>query len=122
MDGFALLTSSDRGQAAQLAQSLEEMNKKRQSIELATVDRAVQQAEEMLGREGSAPRSGGGRRGLARRRAGAGCLAPERAVQQACLRAGPAQGMASRHRARPVRFPVSTWALRCALLWKPVWR
>jgi single-stranded-DNA-specific exonuclease len=49
MDGFALLTSSDRGQAAQLAQSLEEMNKKRQAIELATVDRAVQQAEEMLG-------------------------------------------------------------------------
>jgi single-stranded-DNA-specific exonuclease len=92
MDGFALLTSGDRGQAAQLAQSLEEMNKKRQSIELATVDRAVQQAEEMLGREGCAPRSGGGGRGLACRRAGPGCVAPERAVQQARLRAGPAQG------------------------------
>jgi single-stranded-DNA-specific exonuclease len=55
MDGFALLTSSDRGQAAQLAQSLEEMNKKRQAIELATVDRAVQQAEEMLGSKAALP-------------------------------------------------------------------
>jgi single-stranded-DNA-specific exonuclease len=55
MDGFALLTSSERGQAAQLAQSLEEMNKKRQAIELATVDRAVQQAEEMLGSKAALP-------------------------------------------------------------------
>lgn len=55
MDGFALLTSADRGQASQLAQALEEMNKKRQVIEMATVDRAVQQAEDMLGREASLP-------------------------------------------------------------------
>ena len=49
MDGLALLTSHDRGHAMQLAQSLEEMNKQRQAIELATVDRAVEQAEAMLG-------------------------------------------------------------------------
>ncbi len=55
MDGFALLTSADRGHASQLAQALEEMNKKRQAIEMATVDRAVQQAEEMLGREAALP-------------------------------------------------------------------
>ncbi len=55
MDGFALLTCQDRGHAAQLANALEEMNRKRQAIELATVDRAVQQAEEMLGGEAALP-------------------------------------------------------------------
>jgi single-stranded-DNA-specific exonuclease len=49
MDGFALLTASDRPEATRLAQSLEEMNRKRQDIELATVDRAVRQAEEVMG-------------------------------------------------------------------------
>ncbi|MEE4239129.1 MAG: single-stranded-DNA-specific exonuclease RecJ, partial [Anderseniella sp.] len=55
MDGFALLTSADRGHASQLAQALEEMNKKRQAIEMATVDRAVAQAEDMLGQQASLP-------------------------------------------------------------------
>jgi len=55
MDGLALLTSHDKGHAMQLAQSLEEMNQKRQAIELATVDRAVEQAEAMLGKEAKLP-------------------------------------------------------------------
>ena len=55
MDGLALLTSQDRGAAMQLAQNLEEMNRKRQAIELATVDRAVAQAEAMLGKEARLP-------------------------------------------------------------------
>lgn len=55
MDGLALLTSHDKGHAMQLAQSLEEMNKKRQAIELATVDRAIEQAEAMLGKEAKLP-------------------------------------------------------------------
>ena len=55
MDGLALLTSHDRGAAMQLAQALEEMNKKRQAIELATVDRAIEQAEAMLGKQTKLP-------------------------------------------------------------------
>jgi single-stranded-DNA-specific exonuclease len=55
MDGLALLTSHDKGHAMQLAQSLEEMNKKRQAIELATVDRAIEQAEAMLGKQAKLP-------------------------------------------------------------------
>ncbi len=55
MDGLALLTSHDKGHAMQLAQSLEEMNQKRQAIELATVDRAIEQAEAMLGKEAKLP-------------------------------------------------------------------
>lgn len=55
MDGLALLTAHDRGAAMQLAQNLEEMNKKRQQIELATVDRAVEQAEAMLGKQAKLP-------------------------------------------------------------------
>ncbi len=55
VDGLALLTSRDRGQAMQLAQALEEMNKKRQAIELATVDRAIEQAEAMMGKQARLP-------------------------------------------------------------------
>ena len=55
MDGLALLTCSDRGKAMQLAQGLEEMNKKRQQIELATVERAIEQAEKMLGTHARLP-------------------------------------------------------------------
>ena len=55
MDGLALLTSHDKGHAMQLAQALEEMNKKRQAIELATVDRAIEQAEAMLGKQAKLP-------------------------------------------------------------------
>ncbi len=55
MDGLALLISHDKGHAMQLAQSLEEMNKKRQAIELATVDRAIAQAEAMMGKQARLP-------------------------------------------------------------------
>lgn len=55
MDGLALLTSHDRGSAMQFAQALEEMNKKRQSIELAIVDRAIEQADAMLGKQARLP-------------------------------------------------------------------
>ncbi len=55
MDGLALLTSRDRNGAMQMAQALEEMNTKRQAIELATVDRAIEQAESMMGRHAKLP-------------------------------------------------------------------
>ena len=55
MDGLALLTSTDRGGATQLAQALEEMNRKRQAIELSIIDRAVEQADAMLGSHARLP-------------------------------------------------------------------
>lgn len=55
MQGFELLTAAERGSAMQLAQALEDMNKKRQSIEANTVDRAVTQAEAMLGKQANLP-------------------------------------------------------------------
>jgi single-stranded-DNA-specific exonuclease len=49
-----LLTTADRGEAAQIAQELERLNRERQEIELAVVDHAMVQAENMIGREGRA--------------------------------------------------------------------
>ncbi len=46
-----LLTTKDRGEAAQIAQELERLNRERQEIELAVVDQAMVQAENMLGQE-----------------------------------------------------------------------
>ena len=46
-----LLTTADRGDAAQIAQELERLNRERQEIELAVVDQAMVQADNMLGRE-----------------------------------------------------------------------
>ncbi len=46
MLGFELLTCTDRGRAAEIAQKLERLNRERQEIELAILDRAVRQAEE----------------------------------------------------------------------------
>jgi single-stranded-DNA-specific exonuclease len=46
-----LLTTDDRGEAAQIAQELERLNRERQEIELAVVDHAMVQAENMLGSE-----------------------------------------------------------------------
>jgi single-stranded-DNA-specific exonuclease len=46
-----LLTTTDRGEAAQIAQELERLNRERQEIELAVVDHAMVQADNMLGVE-----------------------------------------------------------------------
>ena len=46
-----LLTTSDRGEAAQIAQELERLNRERQEIELSVVDQAMVQADAMLGKE-----------------------------------------------------------------------
>ena len=46
-----LLTTGDRGEAAQIAQELERLNRERQEIELAVVDQAMVQADNMLGAE-----------------------------------------------------------------------
>jgi single-stranded-DNA-specific exonuclease len=46
-----LLTTEDRGEAAQIAQELERLNRERQEIELAVVDHAMVQADNMLGQE-----------------------------------------------------------------------
>ena len=46
-----LLTTRDKGEAAQIAQELERLNRERQEIELAVVDQAMAQADAMLGRE-----------------------------------------------------------------------
>jgi len=46
-----LLTTTDRGEAAQIAQELERLNRERQEIELAVVDQAMVQADAMLGQE-----------------------------------------------------------------------
>jgi single-stranded-DNA-specific exonuclease len=52
---LALLMSRDRGQANQLAQDLERLNRERQAVELRIVDHAVMQAEAMLGASGNVP-------------------------------------------------------------------
>jgi single-stranded-DNA-specific exonuclease len=46
-----LLTTDDKGEAAQIAQELERLNRERQEIELAVVDHAMMQADNMLGKE-----------------------------------------------------------------------
>jgi single-stranded-DNA-specific exonuclease len=46
-----LLTTDDKGEAAQIAQELERLNRERQEIELAVVDHAMVQADNMLGKE-----------------------------------------------------------------------
>jgi single-stranded-DNA-specific exonuclease len=46
-----LLTTQDRGEAAQIAQELERLNRERQEIELAVVDQAMVQADNMLGEQ-----------------------------------------------------------------------
>lgn len=46
-----LLGTRDRGEANRIAQELERLNRERQEIEIAVVDRAVAQAEAAMGRE-----------------------------------------------------------------------
>ncbi len=48
---LTLLTTADKGEAAQIAQELERLNRERQEIELAVVDQALAQADAMLGQE-----------------------------------------------------------------------
>ncbi len=51
---FRLLTTKDRGEANQIAQQLEVLNRERQAIEIAVVDQAMMQAEAAMGKEGRA--------------------------------------------------------------------
>jgi single-stranded-DNA-specific exonuclease len=51
-EALALLMANERGEAANLARNLDELNRKRQSIEMRAVDEAVAQAELELGQEG----------------------------------------------------------------------
>ena len=60
---LTLLTTRDKGEAAQIAQELERLNRERQEIELAVVDQAMVQADNMLGKE----RRGAGAGGVAAR-------------------------------------------------------
>lgn len=50
-----LLTTEDRGEAAQIAQELERLNRERQEIELSVVDQAMVQADNMLGKDRRGP-------------------------------------------------------------------
>jgi len=47
-----LLTTGDRGEAMNIAQELERLNRERQVIEMAVVDQAMRQAEAAMGKEG----------------------------------------------------------------------
>ena len=53
-DALALLTATDKGEAATLAHKLDEMNRRRQQIELRVVEEAVAQAEAALGQGAAA--------------------------------------------------------------------
>jgi single-stranded-DNA-specific exonuclease len=50
-EALALLMASDKGEAANLARGLDDLNRKRQTIEIRAVDEAVAQAELSLGKE-----------------------------------------------------------------------
>ena len=50
-----LLTTEDKGEAAQIAQELERLNRERQEIELSVVDQAMVQADNMLGKDRRGP-------------------------------------------------------------------
>jgi len=50
-EALALLMANDRGEAANLARSLDEMNRRRQATEMRAVEEAVVQAELSLGKE-----------------------------------------------------------------------
>ncbi len=53
--GVQLLTCGDRGEAMQIAQELEALNRKRQVIEQSILDDAMMQADAALGASGSTP-------------------------------------------------------------------
>jgi single-stranded-DNA-specific exonuclease len=50
-EALALLTTNDKGEAHALARSLDDLNRKRQVIELRVVDEAIAQAEFAMGKE-----------------------------------------------------------------------
>jgi single-stranded-DNA-specific exonuclease len=50
-EALALLTTNDKGQAYALARNLDDLNRKRQVIELRVVDEAIAQAEAAMGKE-----------------------------------------------------------------------
>ncbi len=50
-EALALLTTNDKGEAYALARSLDELNRKRQIIELRVVDEAIAQAEAAMGKD-----------------------------------------------------------------------
>jgi single-stranded-DNA-specific exonuclease len=50
-----LLLAKDRGEAANIAQKLDQLNRERQTVEMRIVDRALAQAEAMLGQSGNLP-------------------------------------------------------------------
>ncbi|MFT3672122.1 single-stranded-DNA-specific exonuclease RecJ [Aestuariivirga sp.] len=50
-EALALLMAKDKGEAAQLARNLDDLNRKRQAIEMRAVDEAVAMAELELGKE-----------------------------------------------------------------------
>lgn len=54
-EALALLMAHERGEAANLARNLDDLNRKRQVIEMRAVDEAVAQAELELGQEGKPP-------------------------------------------------------------------
>ncbi len=52
-EALALLTTNDKGEAYALARNLDELNRKRQIIELRVVDEAIAQAEAAMGKDKS---------------------------------------------------------------------
>ena len=50
-EALALLTTNDKGQAYALARNLDDLNRKRQVIELRVVDEAIMQAEAAMGKD-----------------------------------------------------------------------
>ena len=50
-EALALLTTNDKGEAYALARNLDDLNRKRQVIELRVVDEAIMQAEAAMGKE-----------------------------------------------------------------------
>jgi len=50
-EALALLTATDKGEAANLARNLDDLNRKRQTIEMRAVDEALSQTELSLGKE-----------------------------------------------------------------------
>ncbi len=82
------LTTRDKGEAAQIAQELERLNRERQEIEIAVVDQAMVQADQMLGKERRASVLVVSGRGWHPGVGGPCGRAPEGALQPAGLRAG----------------------------------
>ena len=112
-----LLTTRDRGEASQIAQELERLNRERQAIELAVVDQAVAQAEAMLGKERLAPVLVVSRKGWHPGVVGLAAARLKERFNLPSLRPGRGQATAAWPRAPAARFPasISAAAVRAAL-------